>query len=246
MGRESERVFRVTIDDGGMHESITPAIEACAARGVVDCVSILPTGNFAGEAYRAACTAGVAVSVHLNCIEPPFLGSIPFPGTVARWIVSASRLAEHVRVEWTRQIEKLLDMGATLKGLDSHRHLHHLPALRSIVLDLADEYGIDTIRAAVLPDRFSRPSGPFLHRLGKLLKALAGERELKTPDWMLGFSCSGGVSRRYLERNGKRITCGECEMVMHPAVKPVWSDGQPEELELMLSEWFVKWLDRSS
>ena len=246
MCRESEQVFRVTIDDGGMHESITPAIEACAARGVVDCVSILPTGIAASEVCRIACAEDVAISVHLNCIQPPFLGSKPFPGTVARWIVSASRLAEHVRVEWTRQIEKLMDMGARLTGLDSHRHLHHLPALRNIALDLADEYGIGTIRTAVLPDRFSRPSGPLLHYLGKRLEMLAGERELKTPKWMLGFSCSGGVSRRYLEQNGKRITCGECEIVMHPAVTPVWSDGQPEELELMQSEWFVLWLDRSS
>jgi len=245
MDRESEQVFRVTIDDGGMHESITPAIEACAARGVVDCVSILPTGVAAGEACRAARAADVAISVHLNCIQPPFLGSNAFPGTVSRWIVSASLLAEQVRVEWTRQIEMILDMGAMVTGLDSHRHLHHLPALRGIALDLADEYGIGTIRAAVLPDRFSRPSGPFLHWLGKRLEVLAGERGLKTPEWMLGFSCSGGVSREYLERNGKRITCGECEIVMHPAIRPVWSNGQPEELELMLSEWFVKWLNRS-
>jgi hypothetical protein len=246
MGRESGLVFRVTIDDGGMHESITPAIEDCAARGVVDCVSILPTGVAAGEACRAACAAGVAISVHLNCIQPPFLGGKPFPATVGRWVVSASRLAEHVRAEWTLQIEKLMDMGATLTGLDSHRHLHHLPALRSIALDLADEYGIGTIRTALLPDWFSRPSGPFLHLLGKRLEILAGERELKTSEWMLGYSCSGEVSRGYLERNEKRMTSGECEIVMHPAVSPVWSNGQPEELALMLSEWFVKWLNRSS
>ncbi len=234
----------VTIDDGGLHRSITGAIEACAERGAVDRVSVVATGPEWREACTAASSAGLDLSVHLNCVEPPFLCGGRFPSSYTGWICAARRLAEDVRNEWSMQIEKLLSAGFELSRLDSHRHLHHMGGLREVILDLACEYGIGSVRASILPDRFSRPSGLVLNGLAVRFARLARSRGVVTTASVLGFSRSGRVDRTYLERFHSRLPQGECELVMHPALEPVWSEGQPGELEMMLSDWFREWSPR--
>jgi len=63
---------------------------------------------------------------------------------------------------------------------------------------------------------------------------------------MLGFSRSGRLTAGYLARWGSRIPPGrETELVAHPALVPVWSEGQPAELSLLLSDGFADWLARA-
>jgi hypothetical protein len=236
----------VTIDDGGLHSSITGAIEACAKIRAADRVSVIATGPEWLEACTTASSAGLSLSAHLNCVEPPFLGGSKFPSSFAGWTCAVGRLTEDVRKEWSMQIEKLLSAGFELSRLDSHRHLHHLGRLREVILDLAREYGIGTVRAAILPDRFSRLSGLVLNGLALRLARLARSRGICTTASILGFSRSGSVDRTYLERFRSRLPRGECELVMHPALEPVWSEGQPKELGMMLSDWFGEWSHRSS
>ena len=232
----------VTIDDGGMHEAVNAAAVRCIEAGVVHRFSVIPTGPEAAGACSIAMGGGVQLSAHLDCCRGPFLlpGS-RFPHTVAGWMASGAGLAPLVRAEWSAQVEKLLAMGAMVTGLDSHRHLHHLPRLRDIFLDIACDYGIGTIRAAVLPDRMSRfPEGVLLNSMGRRLSGIAGARGLSVASWMLGFGSSGAVDRAYLEKFLARTGESDIELVMHPATERIWSAGQPRELDLMLSEWFAR------
>jgi predicted glycoside hydrolase/deacetylase ChbG (UPF0249 family) len=230
----------VTADDAGMHPAVDRAVEACCRAGRVDRVSILATGPSAEAACAAAMENGVQVSVHLDCIRGPFiLKESRFPGTPAGWFSAGRRLADQVRREWSAQVEKLLSMGAMVTCLDSHRHLHHLPGLRSVILTMAGEYGIGTVRAAVLPDRLRRlPGSLVLDAMGKALQREAAQSGIATARWMLGFSLAGRVSRAYLERFLKTVGEDTVELVMHPAVENLWSPGQAGELELILSPWF--------
>jgi len=127
--------------------------------------------------------------------------------------------------------------------LDSHRHTHMVPGLRDIVLDLAEEYGIGTVRSALLPDRWARAAGPILDRLGHAFSKRAAARGIGTPGGMLGFSRSGSVTQEYLLKYGDILKKDEeIELVMHPAEVPVWSQGQTDELSLMTSDWFRDWM----
>ncbi|MFO7627314.1 MAG: ChbG/HpnK family deacetylase [Candidatus Fermentibacteraceae bacterium] len=232
----------VTIDDGGMNDAVNRAAALCMDAGVVNRLSIIPTGACVPAACELAMSRGVAVSTHLDCCSGPFL--LPesrFPRGFATWAVNAGRFAPAVRREWCAQIERLLGLGAMVTNLDSHRHLHHLPGLREVFLDIARDYRIGTVRAAVLPDRMRRfPLGVFLHGLGVRLFESASLAGLRSASWMLGFGDSGRVGRKYLDKYMK-TACGEdMELVMHPATEAVWSPGQPGELELMLSEWFAE------
>jgi predicted glycoside hydrolase/deacetylase ChbG (UPF0249 family) len=228
----------VNIDDAGSSSEVNEALLRCARAGAADGASILATGSEAADACSICMEYGIAVSAHLNCVEPPFLtgGTFPRPAFLA---LRARRLLGRLEAEWRAQIEKLLSLGALVTGLDSHRHIHHLPGIAEMTIALAAEYRAGVVRAAVLPDRFSRPSGPILDSLGRRTAALAAAAGIRTRVAMAGFGASGRVTREYLERLG--LPDGECELVMHPATRPLWSAGQPAELELMLSEWFGTW-----
>jgi chitin disaccharide deacetylase len=237
----------VTLDDMGISPAVNEAAVQCLAAGTVGCLSLLATGSAFDAAAEIAAVAGKIVSVHLNCVEPPFLteGLNP-PGSLAGWAAGSRRMSPEVASEWRAQIEKVLSSGLMVTRLDSHQHLHHLPGLNRVILELAGEYGIGSVRAALLPDRWLRPAGPLLNLLGRRLSSMASAAGISTPAMMLGFSCSGRLTMEYLTRWGKKLPAGsETELVTHPAVVPVWSELQPAELALLRSGRFLQWLNRA-
>lgn len=236
------RIF-VTADDAGMCRDVDEAVSVLARARRIDCMSIMAAGPGAAAAVSLSHEHGIAVSVHLNCVEPPFLTDSALPG-MAGLCLRTARWLPAVEAEWRSQIEMLLSMGALVTGLDSHRHVHHLPGLDDLVLRLASEYGAGVVRVAVLPDRLGRLSGVLLDHLARRLKRKAGAAGIRTREAMAGFAVSGRVTSRYLE--GLDLPDGEVELVMHPAVRPVWSEGQPAELELLMSDWFGRWSGRVS
>lgn len=235
----------VTIDDAGMTPGVNDAVAKCIEAGNIDRIGILSTGSVFEEIFEIPGISGIRVSAHLNCIEPPFLTVAVFPDNFVNWVINSKKYAEKARNEWRAQIECLLDKGVEISGLDSHRHIHHLPGLNSVILELADEYGIGYVRTAVLHDRFARLSGFILDRYGRDFRKLASSRKIDTPDSMLGFSQSGCVTREYLLKYESNIgDTDKVEIVMHPSTRPEWSKGQPGELELLCSEWFAEWRER--
>jgi len=233
----------VTIDDLGMAAGVNSGAEILLSRGVVHCLSIMATGPELSGAIKLARDYDIAVSVHLNCVQPPFLIENGFPGSHFAWFRKGRKYAEKVRNEWRSQIEKVLSTGLLVSRLDSHQHVHNAAGLREVILDLAVEYEIGAVRAAVLPERLHAPSCFILDMLGRKLVRSALSRGIKTPDLMLGFSKSGNVSMEYLKSiNGSIEGAGVAELVMHPASIPVWASTQTDELALMRSDWFAEWL----
>lgn len=238
------KVF-VTVDDVGMAAGVNNAVEMLLPCGVIHCLSIMATGPELSTAAELARSSNVAVSVHLNCIQPPYLLEDEFPASHFTWFRKGAKYADKVRNEWRSQIEKVLSAGLEVTRLDSHQHIHNAAGLREVILDLAVEYGIEAVRGAVLPERMQNPSCFILDSLGRKLVRSAVRRGISTPDIMLGFSRSGNVSREYLERiDGSIEGDGVAELVMHPATTPVWASTQTDELELMRSEWFAEWLKK--
>jgi len=231
----------VSIDDAGSCAEVNEALERCAGAGSVDGASILATGPRAAEACSLCIERGIPVSAHLNCVEPPMLTGSSFPAPLGL-ALSVRRWLPRLEAEWRAQIEKLIALGAEIAGLDSHRHLHHLPGMAELTIALAVEYRIGNVRTGVLVDPLERPSGILLDALGRRTRRLAASVGIRTRTALAGFGRSGRVSRRYLER--LRMPEGECDLVMHPSTRPVWSTGQPAELDLMTSEWFAGWKSR--
>lgn len=237
------REITVTIDDGGMHSAVNEAIERCMPTGNVSRLSVMATGEFFSEAVMTAMAGGLRLAAHLDCCQGPFLlEKSEFPDSFGSWLKSAGDLSDRVRDEWSAQIERILSSGGLVTALDSHRHLHHIPALQDVIISLAGEYGIRTVRSAVLPDKMLRfPSGLKLNSLGEKLRERLIDEGLVTTDRMLGFGRSGKITAKYLRKYTDECSQGTTEVVMHPSTENIWSKGQTGELELILSDWFGDW-----
>src|SRR5262249_25037703 len=150
----------VTADDMGLGADYDAAIVEAHARGVVTSASIATNG----PTYRAAKDmirgAGLDHGVHLNLLEGDPVSPRDevrslvddrgrFAGGVGRFLArwAAGRVREgEIGLEWERQIRRALDDGLAPSHLNSHYHLHALPGLAEIALDLARRFGIHWIR----------------------------------------------------------------------------------------------------
>lgn len=232
----------VNFDDAGISTPVNAALQKCIDFGCIHGASILPTGKYMQEACSLLADTELNIAVHLDALEGPFLSGVLFPHTPAQWIFAEKKNRLPVRDEWHRQIDIILSTGMEISRLDSHRHLHHLPGLREIILDLAEEYGISWVRAARLPDRFLRPAGFFLDYLASDLQREAQIRGIFTSSSVLGFSRAGRITKKYLQRWNKSITDGMTELIFHPSEVNEWASGQIDELNILLSKWFLDWV----
>lgn len=140
------RILAVCTDDFGLTLGISQAISELAHAGRITIVSCMPQA----PAWRASLplladlpvgvqrglhfnlTEGAPLSAELRRVWPQFL---PLPRLI---------LAAHLRqlplaalaAEWAAQWQAFSDAtGAAPQFVDGHQHVHHLPGVRSVVLD---------------------------------------------------------------------------------------------------------------
>jgi predicted glycoside hydrolase/deacetylase ChbG (UPF0249 family) len=160
------RKLVVNVDDLALHPAVSRFVSRAVERGAITSTSVLANGpclkdvcamNNAGEFKN------VGLGAHLNVLRglplsPPgevaslvgpngmFLGS--FPRFFCQLAAGHAKTSEIER-EWSRQIERLLDLGLKLTHLDSEQHTHCLPVLMPIMSRLACRYGIHWVRRPV-------------------------------------------------------------------------------------------------
>jgi len=176
----------INADDLGMTRAISQGIVEAHIHGIVTSASLMATTPWAGDgaAEAARCPdLGVGVHLTLTCGKPTasptevsslvdgngrMLGLRRF---LARWATGKIK-PQHLETELKAQVRRALDLGIRPTHLDSHHHLHLLPVILQIVLGLATEYGIGTVR---FPRRWRfRPR--HVHELRNLLiRALSVE-----------------------------------------------------------------------
>jgi predicted glycoside hydrolase/deacetylase ChbG (UPF0249 family) len=121
------------------------------------------------------------------------------------------------------QIQRCLQAGLKLEFLNSHEHVHMLPALYSRVRELAREFGIEHVRAP-------QPEwGPVWNLAGCVrngvfvaVKMVVGRPPRPEPI-LIGVSQSGQLDRKYCEWRFSRLRPGSTyELMCHPG----WSDAE--------------------
>jgi predicted glycoside hydrolase/deacetylase ChbG (UPF0249 family) len=220
-----------------------------------------------GRAFEQAvqcCRAVPAldVGVHLTLVaERPLLphrSSLTgddgrFPASAGaflrHWLTGRIRRAD-VQAEWSAQIERVLDHGIQVTHLDSHQHVHILPGLADLSLQLAARYDIPFVRVPVEDLRGDR--WPSLHGVNRMLGAtalrafwklarLAGARAVKhRPLHFLGFQDGGRLDDLHLQRLLRALRPGRAyELMCHPGLTPDepdvkrWQYGHEKELQAL-------------
>lgn len=152
----------INADDFGISQNVNEAIKYCFLKKLIDRTTLMVNMDFCDDAVKLAQENDFydCVGLHLNLVEGvPLTEDIKhtpictngvfdekfFKHSRNRFYISKD-LRKAVKKEIIAQIEKYLSYGFKLGHLDSHQHSHTNPSIYMILLPLAKEYGIKTIR----------------------------------------------------------------------------------------------------
>ncbi|MDT8901771.1 hopanoid biosynthesis-associated protein HpnK [Anaeroselena agilis] len=249
----------VNADDFGLHPAVNRAVIAGHTGGCITSTSIMPgAAAFADAALLAGNHPSLGIGVHLTLVgERPVTdpAAIPtlvdsdgrFPGQYPAFLARYLRgrvNRDEIRAELTAQIAKTAAAGIAITHLDSHQHLHVLPGIIDIVLDLAAEFGIKALRIPAEPRFFSGgypyTAGRFLGRFGlsslaSLARGKARRRGIAVPDHFFGMLAGGNMRQQYLLAILDRLSDGVSEIMVHP--------GDDDAALGALYGWGYRWRD---
>ena len=219
----------INADDYGYYPCISKGILEAANAGVITATGILANSpDLATQLAWLDNVAGLDLGVHLNLTFRQPLTAV-MAGKLAQWqgsfpgayAMSAMLLAgkiglNDVRSEWRAQIEAC--RGKNLRFLNSHEHIHMLPVLFPLALELAQEFGIPHVR--LTQAEWRSPFGVSALIRNTLMQAMqaVNQRRLtvKTP-LFVGLSRSGKLDYDYLAAVFAKLKPGHSyELMCHP------------------------------
>ncbi|MDR1535739.1 MAG: ChbG/HpnK family deacetylase [Planctomycetota bacterium] len=231
-------------DDFGASPGINRAVISAFRDGVLNSASLIMNASRTEEAIRLAKeNPGLRIGVHLNLTrqrgqkalaDPEAIPLLAegggrlrrgFSGLFLLSLLRGGELRRQAEIEMRAQVEKALASGIRPDHLDSHRHVHMIPALFGTLRRLSADYGITRVRN-VNEDFFSTwRASPILPAL--LNGGVAKYAVLKT---FSRLNRGGGDvyfysvihTTRLFGRNLRRICVPgrfrEAEACFHPAV----------------------------
>ena len=257
----------ITADDFGLAEKLDEGIKATCHRGAVTHVSLVSNGESVESAAQfLKANPQTSVGAHLNLtdgrpltegrflqclldIDGKFFGS---HWKVALICARNPSVLKAVEEEYRAQVQRLLDLGIRLTQLNSHGHLHGLPALFRVVNRLASDYAIPFVRVVHewpdLPDFIDSVPRGFITLL--LTSAFGVARKSGSAGGgvrasrCFGIFDSGRLTANRLSKILSRLPEGFSELVCHPGSSDPelekrfpWNYRWEEESRLINSDW---------
>lgn len=234
----------INADDFALHPSINAAIVQAHREGILTSASILATGKYLAEAVNLAkqnpklslgahlCLVGglqpvtdiklipSLVNSQTNCFYDNYMDFTKF------YFLGKIKLAE-IHLELANQVKLLLAHGISLSHLDSHQHLHVLPGINQIVINLARDNCINKVRVPAENYFFS---GEYPFTLGRffgrgVLSAFAQSSAkhfsvagISYPQNFFGMLAGGNLQEKYLFNILRNIEVGTNEIMIHPGL----------------------------
>jgi hopanoid biosynthesis associated protein HpnK len=254
-------------DDFGLCKSINAGVIESHEKGVVSSASIMVTGEAFDEAAAyAAQNKSLDMGLHLAlCDGRPVCdpAEVPsllekdgkfhsgYPAFVKSYFGGKISLAE-VEKEFRAQLAKARAAGLEISHLDSHQHLHALPAILQVVIRLAKEYNVPAIRypderdveviSALLEGRAVRS----LQKMGLSMVCRKGRGMLNgsglaSTDHFFGVMEAGRWNFKSLRHTIAALRPGVTEICCHPRSEPApekqydWGYNFKEELAALAS-----------
>jgi hopanoid biosynthesis associated protein HpnK len=249
----------VNADDFGWSEAVTDGILQAHRRGVLTSTTLmanLPGAEKALERARREAPR-LAIGLHLNLTEGEPLstrreaaelldgeGRLRRPlMAIARRVRFSLKARDAAEKELERQILWAREHGLRPSHLDSHKHVHLMPALLPTVIALAQRHGIPAIRTTVeaplaglagfLPEAWGPRErlrqwlqAKLAHRWGVKARRQVRAAGLATTDWFFGIRATGGISADLILHLLRHAPAGTGELMLHPGL----ADTSPERL----------------
>jgi len=251
----------VHADDFGLSEKVNEGILESHLNGILTSTSIMATGSAFDHAISIAKSLpSLDVGVHLTLVEEePVLDSDTLPSLInkdgkfhfgamefTKRYMTGKICLQEVESELQAQITKVTNSGVNVSHLDSHQHLHMLPRVLNITVELAKKFGIHAIRIPkesvhvnMLAERrfFSRVPALLILRF---FCHKARNMPVTRTDHFAGFFYGGNLHKKNLQKVIKHLPInGTCELMCHPGIDdPVsnydhWGYHWSKELEAL-------------
>lgn len=221
----------VNADDFGRHELINSAVRNSFENGICRSTSLMAGGQAFDDAVKILreCPE-LDVGVHFTLVMgrpvlPP--SEIPslvdtegnfhadFSLFVKKYLTGRISLNE-VCAELSAQLTKIQNAGLKVSHSDSHQHIHTLPKILDVVLDLSERADIKAVRMPLV-DGVSLSVGRMgLKILASFGKSKAKSRGFFVPDNFKGLVAGGAVDEEWLCGMIERMPEGVTELMIHP------------------------------
>ncbi len=220
-GRALRRLIINADDFGHFH---------CVSQGILDCIhaeAVTATGVMAcGPAFEAMAPAlrghpDIDAGVHLTltygqplspALRRLYPDGFPGKGRLLQDLLRRRLPLAAVREEWMVQIERCRDAGLQPVFLNGHEHVHLLPPLWRLAVDLAARWNIPFVR-----EPGPGPGKARVLRWMHLPNRLARRRPAASSPAMLGGACSGRMTLAALEQSLHAMPVGStAEWMCHP------------------------------
>ena len=237
-----ERRIIINADDFGLHPAVNQGIIDGFCNGCITSTSIMPGGAAFDEAVKLASShSKLGIGVHLMLVggrtvckpvEIPTLtdaqGNLSLDYRVfLNGYFTGKINKQEIRRELTAQVARVAKTGLPISHLDSHQHMHIVPGIIDIVLDIAKQFAIPAIRIPSEPLLFAGgyplQCSRFIARTGlSVLSEFAArkvrQRGLRAPDHFFGMLAGGNLQLEYLLAIIRQLPSGISEIMMHPGV----------------------------
>ena len=199
----------IIADDLGLAESINDGIFFLLKEGKINGASLMANGEAFDDAVAKYLEAGLLnIGVHLVLVEEKPLSGMSLPKNhkmfFIKYLFGLIKLSE-IEKELRTQLQKVINAGINPQFLNSHQHLHLLPGIMNVVVNLAREYKISRIRIVNEPvdffggKLFRKVQLLFLNFLSRLAKRKIANVGLRSNDFFVGFLRAGDLGNRDLK-----------------------------------------------
>lgn len=220
----------VNADDYGYFPCVSQGILDIARAGRLTATGILANSpDLAPQLVSLAAIDGLDIGVHLNLTSgrpltqtmaeklPQWQGCFPDAYRMSMMVLTGKIGIGAVRAEWQAQIDACR-AGRDLSFLNSHEHIHMLPVLFKLVLQLAEENRIASVR--LTRAEWLRPFGLSAVVRNGLIQCMQTVNQMRSgirSPWFLGLGQSGKLDIEYLAKIFSKLKPGETyELMCHP------------------------------
>ncbi len=233
----------INADDFGLHEYINAGIARGFKEGCITSTSLMcsaPAFDNAVELAKENHELGIGIHLTLVGGVKPLLPPEKITSLLDENGVFSSDYLQfikkfafgkvdrnEIKAELSAQIERGLSTGLTITHFDSHQHLHVLPGLIDIVIELCKKYGIDKVRVPseniTWMGGYSAGVGRIIGRLGLSICSELARRKLKNagiifPDHFFGMLAGGNLNDTLVETIIDNLPDGYNEIMTHPGL----------------------------
>ena len=151
--------IKINVDDAGISIGVNSAIESMIKENKISSFSILTNQNYTENAIEIANkNKHIKIGLHFNLTIGKSLSKLYFLtdknnnfkyGFFTLFILNLFKyqtIKKESEIELRKQLDYLISNNITINHIDSHRHIHCIPAIFEATLKCAKEYNIKNIR----------------------------------------------------------------------------------------------------